>query len=165
MRKIVLTMVAFFLLMCQSAFAANPYPPTLDNGNLVFVDGQMGYGFYAVRSSVNVQNYNPPQYQIAINTISVNVDNGERGKVRTHYFKYNWDSKTVYYYSEQKDAWIMWDVNRSYGHAEGAPMIPNLAEVAFVSAYNMRFYGDKQGYAYGSWQRVIPESLYQALGI
>jgi hypothetical protein len=80
MSKIVLTMMAFFLLMCQSAFAANPYPSTLDNGNLDFVDGQMGYGIYAIRSSVNVQNYNPPQYQIAINTISVNVDNGTRGK-------------------------------------------------------------------------------------
>ena len=28
--------------------------------------------------------------------------------------------------------------------ADGAPLIPNLAEVAFVSAYNMKFYGDKQ---------------------
>ena len=165
MRKIVLTMVAFFLLMCQSAFAANPYPPTLDNGNLVFVDGFKGYGIYAVCSSVDVQNYNPPQYKIAINTISVNVDTGQRGSVQTHYFRYNWDSKTVYYYSRQKDAWVMWDLNRTYGHADGAPLIPNLAEVAFVSAYNMKFYGDKQSYTYGSWQRVIPLSLYQALGI
>ena len=165
MRKIVLAFMMLFALTCQSVFAANPYPPTLDNGNLVFVDGFKGYGIYGIRSSVDVQLYNPPKYRIAINTISVNVDTGERGSVQTHVFFYNWDSKTVYHYSNQKNQWVKWELNRTYGHAEGAPLIPNLAEVAFVSAYNMKFFGDMQGYTYGSWQRVIPLSLYQALAI
>ncbi|SFH90593.1 hypothetical protein SAMN04487861_10811 [Selenomonas ruminantium] len=165
MKKIVLTLLAFLLLTCQSAFAANPYPRTLDNGNLVFVAGHMGYGIYAIRSSVDVQLYQPPKYQIAINSITVNVDTGQRGDVEIHYFRYNWDTKTVYYYSQQKDTWLKWDLNCTYSFATGAPFVPNLAEVAFVSAYNMKFYGNKLGYTYGSWQRVIPESLYQALGI
>ena len=49
MRKIVLAFMMLFALTCQSVFAANPYPPTLDNGNLVFVDGFKGYGIYGIR--------------------------------------------------------------------------------------------------------------------
>lgn len=46
-------------------------------------------------------------------------------------------------------------------------MIPNAAEVALVSAYDMRFFGDKTGYSpvLKQQRRVIDESLYRALGI
>jgi hypothetical protein len=46
-------------------------------------------------------------------------------------------------------------------------MIPNTAEVAFVSAYNMKFFGDKTGYSpvLKKQRRVIDDSLYRALGI
>ena len=58
------------LLLSAIAFA-NPYPTTLDNGNLVLVDGGMGVGRYAARSSVAVEQYAPPNYQIAISLVSV----------------------------------------------------------------------------------------------
>ncbi len=49
----------------------NPYHETMDTGNLVLVDGGMGVGSYADKSSVAVQTYDPPNYQIAINIIRV----------------------------------------------------------------------------------------------
>ena len=52
-------------------------------------------------------------------------------------------------------------------YAEGDPMIPFAAEVAFVSAYNMRFFNDKLGSSpvLKKHQRVIDEQLYFRLGI
>ena len=65
------------------------------------------------------------------------------------------------------ETWLDWDVNRDYCHAEGDPMIPFAAEVAFVSAYNMRFFNDKLGYSpvLKQHRRVIDEQLYFRLGI
>lgn len=62
-------------LMAESVFA-NPYPDTLDNGNLICVDGGMGVGRYADRSSVQVQMYAPPNYQISIKIFPVTFSEG-----------------------------------------------------------------------------------------
>ena len=64
----------------------------------------------------------------------------------------------------------MWDINRENSHADGNPLIPNAAEVAFVSAYNMRFFDDTEG-SFISMNnkmhrvRVIKEEFYARLGI
>ena len=44
---------------------------------------------------------------------------------------------------------------------DGDPMVPFTAEVAFVSAYNMKFFSDKLGYSpvLKKHQRVIDEQL------
>ncbi len=179
MKSIFRTVMLAMAIMLLSAVAfANPYPATLDNGNLVLVDGGMGVGRYADRSSVAVEQYAPPNYQIAISMVSVIFSDeywrqhdtyvggpykiGESFPLR---FRYNWDRKSVAYI--RGDRWQEWDINHDYSHAEGEPMIPNAAEVAFVSAYNMRFFGDKTGYSpvLKQQRRVIDESLYRALGI
>ena len=69
MRAAVLAALAMVLIM-TTAFAS-AYPATLENGNLVLVDGGMGVGRYADRTSVMVEQYEPPNYQIAINLVSV----------------------------------------------------------------------------------------------
>ena len=169
--------VLAFILMSATAFA-NPYPATLENGNLVLVDGGMGVGKYAVRSSVAVERYAPPNYQISISVLCVTFSDEywrqhdtyvggsyEAGETFLLRFRYNWNRKSVAYAS--KNNWQDWDINRDYSHAEGEPMIPNAAEVAFVSAYNMKFFGDKTGYSpvLKQQRRVIDENLYRALGI
>ncbi|MBR6305355.1 MAG: hypothetical protein IKR38_01060, partial [Bacteroidales bacterium] len=58
-------------MLLSAVTFANPYPATLDNGNLVLVDGGMGVGRYADRSSAAVERYEPPNYQIAISVVSV----------------------------------------------------------------------------------------------
>lgn len=53
------------------------------------------------------------------------------------------------------------------GNADGAPMIPYTAEVAFVSAYDVRFFDNKMGCSPSMEQcrRVIDGTLYNSLGI
>ena len=173
-----ITMFTLATLLLSAVAFANPYPTTLDNGNLVLVDGGMGVGRYAARSSVAVEQYAPPDYQIAISLVSITFSDeywrqhdtyvggpyrmGESFLLR---FRYNWDRKSVAY--NWGDSWQDWDINRDYSHAEGEPLIPNAAEVAFVSAYNMRFFGDKTGYSpvLKRQRRVVDDSLYRALGI
>lgn len=176
MRTVMLALWA--LLLLSAAALANPYPATLDNGNLVLVDGGMGVGRYADRTSVAVERYAPPNYQIAINLVMVTFSEDywrqhksyiggpyTIGDVFTVRFRYHWGRKSIAYQS--RNQWQDWDINCDYSHAEGAPMIPNTAEVAFVSAYNMKFFGDKTGYSpvLKQQRRIIDESLYRALGI
>lgn len=57
--------------------------------------------------------------------------------------------------------------SRDYSHSEGNPMLPQAAEAAFVSAYNMRFFNDTMGYSpvLKEHRRVISEAFYRRLGI
>ena len=176
MRTAWLTMV-MVLAMVATALA-NYYPDTLDNGNLVLVDGGMGSGYYADRSSVQVEQYAPPQYQLSIKVVGVAFSDEylrshgtyiggpyTMGDGITFKFCYNWDRKVISY--QRGETWLDWDVNHDYSHAEGNPMIPYAAEVAFVSAYNMRFFDDKMGYSpvLKKHLRVIDEKLYLRLEI
>ena len=61
----------------------------------------------------------------------------------TFKFRYNWDRKVISY--RRGETWLDWDVTHDYCHAEGDPLIPCAAEVAFVSAYNMRFFEMARG--------------------
>lgn len=166
------------LLPCMLASAGSLYPDTLDNGNYVCVDGGMGVGTYADRSSVVVQNYNPPNYQIAINIIRAQFSDDYWSKHETYvggpykvigsftaYFRYNWDRKSVA--CLRQNGWMDWNIHHDYSHAEGNPFVPHAAEVAFVSAYKMRFFNDTMGYSpvLKEYRRVIDESFYRTLGI
>jgi len=64
-------LVMLLLLPSAAGQAGSMYPDTLGNGNYVCVDGGMGVGTYVDRSSVVVQQYNPPNYQIAINVVRI----------------------------------------------------------------------------------------------
>ena len=178
MRTMIRGMLTLVTLLLLSAVAFANYPTTLDNGNLVLVDGGMGVGRYADRSSVAVERYAPPNYQIAINLVSVTFSDDywrqhetyiggpyTLGDVFTLRFRYHWGRKSIAYQSGNQ--WQDWDINRDYSHAEGDPMIPNTAEVAFVYAYNMKFFDDKTGYSpvLKKTRRIIDDSLYRALGL
>jgi hypothetical protein len=82
-------------------------------------------------------------------------------------FRYNWDNKTVSWFSNRNDSWKKWNINRDNSFADGQPLIPNTAEAAFVAAYNMRFFDDTEGYspALKKKRRVIDETFYERLGI
>ncbi len=165
-------LAAMLIFFSSTAFAENMYPETLDNGNLILVDGGMGVGRYADRQSVEVLNYAPPFYQISIELFSVIFSDeyfrqndtyiGGPYKIGDSYtmdFRYNWDTKTIFS-KNYEGIWKNWDINHSYSHAEGNPLIPNAAEVAFFAAYNMRFFGNMrnaEGYS------VVSDSVYNSL--
>ena len=170
--------LALLLILSMAATALANYPVTLDNGNLVLVDGGMGVGYYADRSSVQVEQYAPPQYQLSIKVVGVAFSDEylrshgtyiggpyTMGDRLTLKFRYNWDRKVISYQREEN--WLDWDINHDYCHADGDPMIPFTAEAAFVSAYNMRFFDDKLGYSpvLKQYRRVIDEQFYLRLGV
>jgi hypothetical protein len=64
------------------------------------------------------------------------------GESFTMIFCYNWNRKSVAY-QIRNGGWRGWD----NCHAEGNPLIPLIAETAFVSACNTRFYSDIMKYS------------------
>ena len=166
-------MIAVLLLTSSAASAESIYPDTLQNGNLICVDGGMGVGYYAVKNSISVDKYAPPFYELSIEILPVNFSDKYYSEYETYidspytfgesfilYFNYNWDTKTVF--NKNNGIWKVWDTNRDYSHAEGNPMIPNSAEVAFFVIYQMKFFGDKltaKGYP------VISDRIYSVLWI
>ena len=172
---LILTMV----MMSVVGYAETIYPETMNNGNLVLVDGGMGVGKYVDRSSVSVQRYEPPYYQIAINIVNIRFSDdywsqhgtyvGGPYKISKEYtalFRYNWNRKLVSH-QHHDGIWRDWDINKNHSHADGDPFVPYAAETAFVSAYNMRFYNNTMGYSpisKGKY-RVISEAFYRKLGL
>ncbi len=183
MQKTRVTLLSFLLILLISSvtcFAEDMYPPTLKNRTLILVDGGMGVGQYADLTSVEVQEYEPPFYQIAINVIPVTFSDEywrahetyigspcTYGEPSTCFFRYDWNSKSIFFYSDYQNSWISWDINRDYSHADGDPLIPYTAETAFIAAYQMRFFGDTMGYrpVLKKYQRVIREDFYRQFGI
>ncbi len=175
--------VAVFMIVCSMATtvqAQQMYPSTLENGNLVCVDGHMGVGTYADRTSVVVQRYDPPNYQIAINLVYVTFDESYfrsaggtyvgapyyiSGTTTSH-FRYNWNNKFISFLN-RNGVWRDWNINKDNSHADGDPLVPHAAEVAFVSAYNIKFFGNKKGYSpiLKKEYRVISDEFYRTLGV
>ena len=177
--RLLLVMVLMTVMMAVVCCAEANYPPTLNNGNLVLVDARMGSAQYVDRSSVSVQRYEPPYYQIAINIVSIRFSDDYWSKHKTYVggpykvdnvhpavFRYNWNRKLVSHL-KRDGVWRDWDINRFNSHADGDPFVPYAAETAFVSAYNMRFYNNTMGRRPASNEkyRVINEGFYRTLGI
>lgn len=78
-----------------------------------------------------------------------------------------WKSRISVSYLNRQGVWMDWDANVWHSHAEGYPRIPYTAETAFVSAYNMKFYGSKHSYnsTLHTYHRVISKDFYKRLGI
>ncbi len=182
MKKTVGFLVAslFMALFLGVAYAKNPYPETLDDGNLVLVDAHMGVANYADLSSAEVYEYAPPDYQIAIHVVRIMFSDDYYRQHKTYIdgpytvskpgsmlFRYNWDDKSISVYSKRQETWKKWDINRDNTHADGEPFIPCTAEAAFAAAYGIRFFDDTEGYSpvLRRTRRVIPESFYERMGI
>ena len=170
--KIFIAAVIIFSISSSAALAADMYPPTLGDGDFILVDGGMGVGRYADKKSVYVHEYKPPFYQIQIHIVPVTFSdeyfkqNGNyigspynAGEYYTVTFRYNWDTKTVFT-QNLEGIWKNWDINRHYSHAEGNPLIPNAAEVAFFTAYHMKFFGNMRN---SGGYPVVSEDIFSSL--
>ena len=81
-------------------------------------------------------------------------------------FYYNYESKYVHYYDEKLNTWKYCNIKVNHSYADGEPLIPNTTEVAFVSVYNMRFFGDKKYYSpIKKHLQIIKERSYDLLGV
>ncbi len=176
MKKFLMFLILFLLPMTVSA--ETTYSPTLENGRLILVDGGMGVGRYADRSSVTAQMYDPPIYQLSIKVYSVEFSDeyyrehgtyiGSPYKINSDFvmdcqFKYDWNSKMLYVLNN--GIWRDWNVYEEHSHADGDPLFPNSAEVAFVTNYGMKFFGGVKKYSKytDQYYDVIDSDLYDSL--
>ncbi len=144
MKRILTTMLfAVCLFLCGTASAFG-YPDYLDGDrNFLLCGGHMDVGWYVDKSSLVVQQYNPPVYRLAVNVLV--VDNANDGnttprRVETEEFIYNWDERKMYKWSDAQSAWLY------------VPPVGSMAdtghhfagEMAFYIAYHMKFYGGRK---------------------
>lgn len=143
MKRIITLAILVFSMMFGTAFA--DYPDYFGgNRNLILCGGHMGYGFYLDKSSLVVQEYNPPIYRIAVNVLTVpNADRGNstRFSVRTATYMYNWDERRMYRVNDDSMRYIPpVGSNAEAGHEFSG-------EMAFYIAYHMKFYGGRKWYS------------------
>lgn len=133
----------FIFLFAETSFAYNPYPTHLgDDNNYILCDGHMGAAWYVDRSSLVAQAYNPPYYKLAINVVYVpKADRGGTNiaNVRTYHYYYDLNNRNMYSWDGRMDYYYYLDPNGSWA-ATGIRM--PAGEIAFVLAYNMKFYGN-----------------------
>lgn len=146
-------LVMALALLANVVLAAGIYPDYLDtNHNLLLCGGHMGTGWYVDKTSLVVQEYNPPKYQIAVNVVSVsNMDRGSQSvQVNTVYYRYNWDTRKMY---------VLYDGTWHY-----LPPVGSMAEtghefsgeMAFYLAYHMKFYGGRTYWSDRDQQYLSP---------
>ena len=143
---------ALFVLVLLIIFQPNAqasYPDHLNGDpDYVCTDGHMGAGWYMKKSSLNVESYSPPIYVISVSVYTVNdADRGNTNytKVETFRFRYDWDSRSMYVQTRDKDwnySWRYLDPNGSW--AKTGISMPT-GEMAFYVAYRQKFYGQFYG--------------------
>lgn len=107
-------------------------------------EGQDYYAdYYIDKNSLEVVQYNPPDYIIRVNEVSFDNEDMDSPYIITWEFKYNLDYRTVYfrnvydsYQIDPKD-WTFLNV-----HSDEYYLLPT-AEMAFYLAYNYRFFDNQ----------------------
>ena len=149
LKKIFSSILALSILLFSSVAMAYNYQPSVPkylNGdkNYIYCGAYRTWVGYAVRNSLNVERYNPPDYVISIDI--VNLEN--RGKMEikgrdTARFAYDWESKQAY--KIEKDGnWTLLDpISHTEGIGYGGSRLVEAqeAEIFFYLAYKKKFYG------------------------
>lgn len=154
MRKLVSMVVGLLILATSSLALANNLTYLNGDRNFIMVDMHMGSIWYVDRSSLVVQQYEPPQYTIAVNVVEarsaigderdfLNGGEGAIVSVKTKRFFYNWDLRRMYVDRNGNSDWRYLDPNGCWA-ATGISM--PAGEIAFALAYNLKFYGGKKFY-------------------
>ena len=147
MYKKLFMFMMFFLVLGTHGIVRADYPNYLwGNKNFILCGAHMGYASYIDKTSLVVEEYNPPIYKLAINLI--HVPEADRGNIEpsgtgTSHFMYNWESRRMYWWSSKDNEWKYIPPVGSF--AETGHYFHG--EMAFYLAYNMKFYGGQQWYS------------------
>ncbi|EEQ48876.1 hypothetical protein HMPREF0908_0904 [Selenomonas flueggei ATCC 43531] len=147
MYKKLFVFMMFFLVLGTHGIVRADYPNYLwGNKNFILCGAHMGYASYIDKTSLVVEEYNPPIYKLAIREI--HVPEADRGNIEpsgsgTAHFMYNWESRRMYWWDFRDNEWRY------------IPPVGTMAEtghyfdgeMAFYLAYNMKFYGGQQWYS------------------
>lgn len=157
MKKWLLLVMAFCYFLFGGFNTANADYQEHLNGdpNFILIATFRGTGYYLDKSSLVVQQYAPPQYIIAVNVVDVpHAYDGDTiiSRVQTDKFLYNWNTKSMYLYSDSKNTW---NYINPYGYKIDKYMIEIPAgEMAFYLAYNMKFYKSSSYFNSDLYKRI-----------
>ena len=135
MKKICAAIVFAICILSVNFCSADPYE---NNPKYIFVTaGQMGY-YYLYLPSVDVQEYNPPHYQIAGHFIHYGGMDGKTLRNIYRTLRYNWYTKETF--SLQNG---YWEKDKVRDNLDSQPVRQNrqFADALFRAAYGMNFYG------------------------
>lgn len=134
MKKFVAVMIFAFVAAFSVNFcSANYYD---DSPDYVYITTHQGT-YYLYLPSVDVQEYNPPHYQIAGDIVHVSGFNGKESWWNI-VIRYNWYTKETFRLNDS-NSWVKEDITGDNFAASRRKR--NIADALFRAAYNMDFYG------------------------
>ena len=149
MMKRVVTLAFMMICVCAWCFVgeASPHDPYLDgDSNYIKCTRHQDLVCYVDRSSLKVHLYNPPEYIISIDMVSVEMNpqmtSYRNRKTGTVLYRYNYDDREMYvntkdYFSNGNDEWMY--LEPTAGWAKGGRFVM-AGDIAFYLAYNTGFY-------------------------
>ena len=154
MKKICMLLMFLCLFAYFPTISASAYPDYWRNDtNFPLVWGHMGTAQYMDKTSLVVQRYDPPNYIIAVNVITVhNADAGntEIGRVNTYRYYYNYDSTGMYSIGNDEKCYYI----KPTGSNAESGLVMYVGEAAFYTAYHMKCYG-AQNWDFGSFYSTV----------
>ena len=147
-RKMFLFVLAVMLMQgITTAECGVPSQFLFGDENYIYCTGHTGVLFYADKSSVNVMEYDPPEYMISVDVVAASdmykrskIDlEPERTKISeptTYIFLYNWDNKEIYVLDEETQEWKFVNPNGAWTDS-GIPL--SVSRLAFKLAYEIEF--------------------------
>lgn len=131
--RLMILVAVIAIMGVGSVCLANEYD---DNPDYQFLYTAYQGKNYLQLSSVLVNEYNPPKYQLTGTTVHVSGDNGSvtQGQV---VFRYNYDQQKAYSYDRYRHQWL--EVNRGKNDMVSERGVI-LVNALFHAAYGMEFY-------------------------
>ena len=158
--KVLIALVFSIFFMVSSsveAFGENDPVALQDFNNhpsnyIVCGGASIGIVFYVYKNSIDVQNYSPPNYQIALKMLqySSNGMKGELFRERAYYidkkYKYDYSERKIYIELKNENGNFYWQlidpkiIGTLPGYKEGWDKEMVAAEIAFYSIYGISFF-------------------------
>jgi len=149
-KRLFVLVAALLTFFCSTALAFE-YPTYLNGDrNFIICGAHMGVACYVKKSSVVVQNYAPPDYEIYVETIMANFNDSQGWPVSPNVYKlsklipsvyrYNTNSMRMTVYNKKENNWRY--IKPAGSMADTGHWYPG--EMAYYIAFGQRFYGSRQ---------------------
>lgn len=135
MKKILSVLLSAICILSINLCSANLHDYYENNPDYVYV-ATGHFSAYLYLPSVDVQEYNPPHYQIA--GLFVGTDGLDRKVERIEIVRFNWDTKETFHLNKNG----YWEKEEVYNDNRQIYYEKKRANALFRAAYGMDFYGD-----------------------
>ena len=143
-----LSCLLFLLLLLTTAVTEAHRNSLVDNPNYIFMWKEDKVSTYLQKSSLVVQKYDPPKYNIKITVITADRKN-RITDTQTVTFYYSYDRRRMYRYVDGK-----WEYLSSTNKDVEASKWRDIGEITFCLANNRHFYGKDGGYSDEFYERI-----------